>query len=475
MRAFYQQLMDDDEEGGWQLAGNVIQSIVMVTTRVIFFPAATAIKIYKTYRDFKKYKHEINKSLGKKTSLAISLTSSVAEVIAVGALVATYAGVQLLTAGAISAIFFGSIAIQFTFSLVKTFYHAVQWAFSEAGTKKNEKHKSQCGKYFQATCVLGAIGASIGVLLVNPVYHLISLSMSMALAVKMISAAIVGINAIKTIHTVYYTHQKKRQYYKAWREKCRLAREKRIEVRKIQQDLKIARGSLLDETKEFKPNEIINLLEKLDASEYVDEPPKFNKIRPYFGPNATLRVQYQKHRPDLMKDNVHDLVRSIEANDEVDGPKKAILKLLRQSIDTILSNLAVDCELDPKTQQVELNKNNCLPVMRKNNFYLFAYQQTELQDRLHAVLLLEALIKKDKKSILKIHENNKISMIYTAYDLMQYFKSKKKIDNIFQSFFSDPKIKELFALVDYYLNHKDLHPDTRKTYENTRRYMVTPI
>lgn len=439
MEPVYQEILNEKEPSLRLILADTLQSLLLVTTQTILFPVIAFIDIYKTYLHCKKYQREKNKNIRKKSLLAIRLLTTLARVAASVALVSAYAGTQLLAANIISFIFLGAITTQCLSHLAQTIYHGIRWLCSDRDSKKNEKHKMQFHYHFKSTIVLGAISASFVTSLFFPAFHLVTWSVGMG---------IVGLHALKTGYSVCKIQQQKNQQIKEWQEKYNQARMIRHQ----------ARSGLIDKT-----------LENVEGPSPIED-----KTRAYF-PDQTLRMKYKNYQPNLDQDDVKDLVRAMEAMDEIDGPKKFILALLRQSIDAILKNLNVDYCCDEKTKQLELDKNGCLPTLWNKNFSLKAYvQQTKLKDKLHAVLSLEMLIIHPKKSLI-ILEKNKRSIIDTVYDLTHYLKKNNKIENVFQSSLCDSKIKKLFALVDYYLNHPDLQPETRRSYEEMSRFRVTPI
>lgn len=461
----YQEILLEKESGKGFVAADVLQTLFLISTQVMLFPAVALIDIYKTYIHWKEYKKEKNNHFSKKTFFAIRILTTTAEVTAAGVLVAGYFGIQLFATGIISTIFFGCVTVKCLSHFTQMLYHGVKWAFSESGTKKNQTHKTECKTHLKGTIVLGAISAGIGLTLVAPVFHLFTVSMAMIMTVKAVGAAIVSLYAIQTTHSIYKIQQQKKQQNKEWEEKY-------YQAKMIREN---ARNRLQDLNKQPKDLNTIFLMKRFDALANTPGPlEKEDKTRAYFGPHHTLRHHYKNNHQDLQKEDIGDLVRSLEASDEVNGPKDMILKQLRKMIDTLLNNLGVKIEIDSKTP-LELDKDGLLPTLKSHHFSLITYiQTTELRDRLHAVLVLEALIKNDKNALV-IHEKNKTWPIDTVYDLTYYIEAKGRTANVFQSFFRDPKIKELFGLVDYYLEHKDLHPETREPYEKNRKYQITPV
>lgn len=461
-RPLYKQLLYET----WKLR-EVIQSAILVAAQFTLLPIATLIDIHKSRFLWKNYKQEPNKHWGRKGALAIQILSTGGQIVALGALLAAFYGFPLLSVGMVSTIFIGSIALKSLPQVVRTIYHGIQWFFSKAGTRKNEKNKIEFKTHLKATLLITAACAGM---MVMPAFPLITLSLGIVIAVKVTAVTLVGLIGLKSIYTIYKNHQQKKQRAQEWQDKYNQARVKRDEYRKL-----IERSH---HNKVFNRSESTSILKTLtdEAGDYPDGPDEDDKPRAYFGPNLELCMKYQHRPPDFMEDDVDDLIHALEATDDVEGPKKTVLTFLRKTIDALLKKLAVEYDQDAKTHQLELNENKCLPEMKDKEFSLCRMiQKPQLRDRLHIVLLLECLVTKDKKSFLLIREREKSFPIYTTYDLMQYIKTKNKTQRIFQSFITDPKIKELFMVVDYYLTHKGLHPETRQSYEKTRRYKVRPL
>lgn len=439
MKPVYQELLCEKEPGLGLIVADMLQSFFWASMQTILFPAIALIDIYKSYLQYKQYKLEKNKNIRKKMSLAVRLLTTSAEIVASVALVSAFCGIQLLTASITSFIMLGTIAAQCISHLTQTIYHGIQWALSERDTQKNEKHKTQFQNHLKNSIVTGAICAGLCTSIFFPVFHLIAFSVGMT---------IVGLNAIKIGYSMSRIHHENKQQKIEWQYNYNQARKIRAK----------ARNCLIE--KKF---------ENIDGPLYSED-----KTRAYF-PHNQLRMKYKNYQPNLKDDDIKDLICAMEAMDEIDGPQKFLLKLLRNSIDAIVKNLNVEYERDPKSQQMELNKHGCLPKLCHKNFSTSAYlQETKLRDKLHAVLSLEVLAK-DKRNSLNIIENNKTATIDTVNDLTYYLEKNNKIDNVFQSTFQDSKVKKLFALVDYYLNHPDLHPETRKSYEEINQFRVTPI
>lgn len=466
LKPMYKQLV-----GGLWALRDIIQSIILFAAPFVLFPVATLLDIHKSHQYWKNYKREPNKHVGRKGALLLQIVSTTAQVVALAALLGAYYGMPFLSVGIISAIFIGSVALKVLPNLVKTIYHGIKWACSDAGTKKNEKHKIECQAHFKSTLLLSA--TCVG-MLAMPALPLITLTVVAVIAVKAVAATFIGLLGINTARNFYKRHQQKQQRAREWQEKYNQARAKRQEYRRIREEI--------DQTILLSPQvtpkaKLDNLIKEFSESEYPDGPPDQldDKPRAYFGPNATLRSRYQTRAPNLYKDDIDDLIRSLEATDEIDGPKNTLLAFLRKSIDASLKNLNVEYECDPNTKQLELDKNLGLPNLRDKAFNLtHLFSKTESRNQLHVVLLLEALVRKKKETILYIKDHDKVTAICTPYDLKHYIKTKHKTQSVFQSSLSDPRIKELFDLVDYYMRNKDLHPETRQTYEQTWRYRVAP-
>lgn len=437
MKPVYQEFLDEKEPGYGLVLADMLQSVFWVSTKMLFFPAITFIDIYKTYLHSKQYKLEKNKNIRKKMSLAVRLVTTSAELLASVALITAYCGTQLLTTSLISFIMAGSIATQCLSHVAQTIYHGIRWIRSEKNTKKNEKHNIQFKNNLKNSIVKGAICAGLVATLFFPVFHVIFMS---------VGVAIVGLNIIKTCYSICKIQHEKKQQTNEWQFNDNQARKIRTK----------AREGLIEKK-----------LENTEGPAFIED-----KTRAYF-PDDKLRMQYKNHLPNLDDDDVKDLIRAMEAKDDVNGPKEFLLALLRQSVDAMIKNLNV--EYETKLQQMELTKNGELPKLIPKKFSLSSYlQETKLKDKLYAVLALEVLAK-NKKNSLTIIEKEKATTIDTVNDLTYYLKKNNKIDHVFQSTFKDSKVKKLFALVDYYLNHPDLHPETRKSYEEINQFRVTPI
>lgn len=446
------------------------EMVIASTASAILFPTVALFSLYKTYYfDWKNYKHEKNKNIIKKASLAINVLNTTAEVIAVSAGVAAYFGTQLLALPIISALFMGAVGGRFLSHFAQTIYHGYQWASADTNTKKNEKHKAQFWSHLRATATLAVVGSVIGLLMFTPAFHLLTLSAGAVIAVKAVGATLLSCNLAKLTHSVYESHQQKKRDNKAWRMKCGEAQTKRREVRA---ELEKKCRPMLDE---ISPGQSIESL----IPQFIEQEPKFigeplphDKTRADFGGNIRLRFKYKTKNFQSLKDHdVDDLIRTLEASDEDLKPKQTLLALLQQSSDALLKDLG----LDPKTDVAKLNENGQLAINEKKDRGFFScLQRATRLDKLHAVLLLTEFVKNDGKNIICIKEKNTVNELYTIFDLIRYLKQNKKLGNVFHSFMLNGNVQKLFALTDYYLKHRDLHPDSRLSYENRRLMYASP-
>jgi hypothetical protein len=447
------------------------EMVIASTASVILYPSIALASLYKTYYfDWKNYKYERNKNLTRKTLLATQVLTTGAEVLAVSAGVAAYFGTQLLAAPIISALFVGAIGGRFLSHFAQTIYHGYQWACAESCTKKNEKHKAQFWNHLRATVTLGVMGAVVGFLMFTPAFHLLTLSAGAVVAVKAAGATLLSCNSVKLVHSVYESHQQKKQNLNAWRKKRNEAQKKRREIR---EELEKKYRSELDQ---IKPGEYIdNFMPEFIEQEpkFIGDPLSYDKTRADFNGNPRLRFKYREERFKSLKDNdVDDLIRALEASDDEKKPKQTLLDLLKQSTDVLVKDLG----MDPKKDQVKLNENGQIEIKKKKSSGFVSYMQAAKRfDKLQAVLLLQALVEQNGKKRVKVQEKDTTWEIGTVHELLQYLRLNKKSENVFHSFLLNGKVQKLFTLSDYYLRNTDLHPESRLTYEKSRlMYAAAP-
>ena len=376
---------------------------------VYIFPVLTLINIYKNYVNWKKYRREINKSLGKKTSLAINILNTLAEISAVT--VSSIAAFVTLTIATTftPAVFLGITTINFVSALGKTIYHGFNWMCGESDTKKNEAHKTAFKKNAIATGVLGVMAAGLGILFFAPPFKLVFWGATVGIAAQATAATVLGGNALVGGYLAYQIHKKQKQQSP------------------IRQQTLLAEATTTKEP----------LYEPAFKSAFGSK--KENELRDKYKNNVRFE--------NLKNNHVDDLARKLEVSD---NKNETMLNMIQQVITALFKDLDIISVKGKNYGEIDLLSNGRLPLADITfRPRLLDPQKQKRLDKLLATLLLKEFY--EGRTSLK---DNLGQPIKHVGQIMKHLEENKKIENVFKSALATDTnpggMQKLFVVAEHY-------------------------
>ncbi len=413
MRTVQQRVLNDQEPDVTSEALGVAQGTVFATVfaalkpvvqsgvSTFLFPALTLASIYKNYLAWKNYKREANKNLGKKSSLALNVLTTTAEIVAVS--IST-----IVVSAVVPAIFLGISGVNFLSHFGKTLYHGYKWFRSEAGSKKCARHKKEFVSNAIGATISGVMGTAVGILMFAPAFNLVTWGATVGITAQATAATILCTNAIVGGYSIYKIHKQQS-----------LAKKKRqFEFLKNQ--------PLTGDT--FKVE--------------LENEHSFPEKRTGFSPKEQdLKIKYKQAGKfaNLTHDDLGDLNRKLEISN---NPKTDLLNFLQQEIDSLVRDLNPRW-IENGYKNIKL-KDGKLPHIEFRST-LMSFQREKRLSKLQAVCLLKELVENGQTSL----KDEFGQPLKNIPQLLDYFDQTGKTDDVFKSSFRTVgRMQKLFVLVE---------------------------
>jgi len=417
-----------------------LENIVQSDLKFLFFGAATFLSIVKTGFNIRNYLRRVNPTAGKGLLLAIGIVSLLAEIFAV---TAAFTG-ALIAAAFIPLIFVSMLATNFLVNTAQMFYHGFKWFRSISGSQEGLKHKALFKGHLRGAVLIAVSAIVIGLLMLTPAFHLAVLATVVVLAVKIIGASLIGLNAAailypplkaaaKFIYSIPVVH----------RVLSPIVRPIAKVVSAVSQKVSNGFRFLVNGVRSLWTPVTLSLLSPASPR---DEVAPLKHIPRIFKNDEALFNKYKTPQQfqSLKRNDIDDLIRKLEASvDQHDntGPKTILEDLLTQAKDALAADLRSGA----------------------NSLFNFEYQKRK--DKEYALNILSQLMEgsvavtEDKKSDLKNY------MISNVQQLIDHLKRVGKFNNVISSAFATDvnqgKMQKLLVLVDHYKQNARLQPIVR--------------
>jgi hypothetical protein len=378
-----------------------LKPIVANGVSTFLFPALTLTTLYKNYREWKKYKREVNKNLGKKSSLALTILTTVAEVVAVT--IST-----VVVSAVVPAIFLAISCVNFLSHFGKTLYHGYKWFRAESGSKKCERHKAEFISNAVGATITGVMGAAMGILMFAPAFNLVTWGATVGVAAQTTAATFLGTNAIVGGYSVYNI------------------RKEQAKAKKLKEH------TFIQNRRSEGPAFEVVLENKHDFPE---------KRTGFTHKQEKYKIKYERKGKfeSLTHDDLGDLNRKLEVSSQ---PKTLLLQFIQQEINSLVK------DLDPSwikngSKNIKLQNGKLPHIEFRSTFMVF--QREKRLCKLQAVCLLKELVEKGETSLKDEFDNT----VRNIPQILDYFDRINKTEDVFKSSFRTVgRMQKLFVLVE---------------------------
>ncbi|MEO8401537.1 MAG: hypothetical protein ABI597_07050 [Gammaproteobacteria bacterium] len=429
---------------------SALEKILEGPAKLALFPAATVISWYKTIKKTQAYNKALNKNIFKTVDTRLDLVAAVAETFAVGVAVT---GSAIVSAAMIPAIFLGMIATKFVYHAAQTAWYGVKcaasWLRGDTFTAQHAENKAKFQGNLRGSLVLGAVGATIGLLMFAPAWGLLALGATVVAAVKGIGAAIVALNVLFTGREIYKMRKAEKQAELSAKAELDPALEADHVGEIPVPNEEVEKQNLINPEASKKPTKFRDFYVKYQAqpAEIVDVD----------AVDAIAKPVKLVNNFNSLVNHHDDLIRKMDMSESRELAEQFMLELIIQE------RVNISLALGANVSDLDTNGNF---VENPQLAWSSPFEKAKRYAKLEALDSIEKLVKDGQTIMSEEGSSNKTTMI-DVDGLMTHLKDKNKSEMVFKSSFNHVGgMEKIFLVADEFV--KNIQKLTAEEYSARR-------